>query len=100
MLSNACETAEFATARETLEFTANLRISRESGILRSPKWAAAYQYAEIYVQWGNVPKALEWLDTAMRLRDPGLEDLKTDPLMDPLRKEPRFQAVMRELKFR
>jgi len=25
--------------------------------------------------------------------------LKTDPLMDPLRKEPRFQAVMRELKF-
>jgi hypothetical protein len=25
--------------------------------------------------------------------------LKTDPLMDPLRQEPRFQAVMRELKF-
>jgi hypothetical protein len=25
--------------------------------------------------------------------------LKTDPLMDPLRKEPRFEAVMRELNF-
>jgi hypothetical protein len=25
--------------------------------------------------------------------------LKTDPLMDPLRKEPRFQAIERELKF-
>jgi len=61
--------------------------------------AAAYQYAENYAQWGNTPKALEWLDTAMRLRDPGLEGLKTDPLMDPLRKEPRFQAVMRELRF-
>jgi hypothetical protein len=35
----------------------------------------------------------------MRVRDPGLEQLKTDPLMDPLRKEPRSQAVMRELKF-
>jgi hypothetical protein len=35
----------------------------------------------------------------MRLRDPGLEGLKTDPLMDPLRQEPRFQAVMRALKF-
>ena len=61
--------------------------------------AAAYQYATIYAQWGNAPKALEWLDTAMRLRDPGLQFLKTDPLMDPLRKEPRFQAVMRDLKF-
>jgi tetratricopeptide (TPR) repeat protein len=59
----------------------------------------AYQYAEIYAQWGNIPKALEWLETALRLRDPGLGDLKADPLMDPLRKEPRFQAVMRELKF-
>jgi tetratricopeptide (TPR) repeat protein len=61
--------------------------------------AAAYQYATIYAQWGNVPKAIEWLDTAIRMRDPGLELLRTDPLMDPLRNEPRFQAVMRELKF-
>ena len=60
---------------------------------------AAYQYATIYAQWGNRAKALEWLDTAMRLRDPGLLNLKTDPLMDPLRKEPRFQAIERELKF-
>ena len=61
--------------------------------------AAAYQYATIYAQWGNRPKALEWLETALRLRDPGLENLKTDPLLDPLRKEPRFKAIERELKF-
>ena len=60
---------------------------------------AAYQYATIYAQWGQRPKALEWLETALRLRDPGLESLKTDPLLDPLRKEPRFQAIERELKF-
>ena len=59
----------------------------------------AHEYATIYAQWGDTPKALEWLETAMRLRDPGLVSLKTDPLMGPLRKEPRFQAVMRELKF-
>jgi hypothetical protein len=35
----------------------------------------------------------------MRLHDPGLSYLKTDPLMDPLRKQPRFQAVIRELTF-
>ena len=61
--------------------------------------ADAYQYAEIYAQWGNTAKALEWLDTAMRLRDPGLLFLKSDPLMGPLHKEPRFQAIERELKF-
>jgi serine/threonine-protein kinase len=61
--------------------------------------ASAYQYATIYAQWGNRAKALESLEMAWRLRDPGLEFLKTDPLLDPLRKEPRFQAIERELKF-
>jgi TolB-like protein/Tfp pilus assembly protein PilF len=60
---------------------------------------AAYQYSSIYAQWGDRSKALDWLDTAMRIHDSGLELLKTDPLMDPLRNEPRFQAAMRELKF-
>ena len=70
------------------------------------KWKAvvseaggAYQYATVYAQWGNLAKALEILDTALRLQDPGLEYLKTDPLLDPLRKEPRFQAIERGLKF-
>jgi TolB-like protein/tetratricopeptide (TPR) repeat protein len=60
---------------------------------------SAYQYATIYAQWGNRPKALEWLEVAWRLRDPGLEELKTDPLMDPLRQEARFQDIERALKF-
>jgi hypothetical protein len=28
---------------------------------------------------------------------PGLIDLKTDPLLDPLRKEPRYQTIEREI---
>ena len=60
---------------------------------------AAYQYAEVYAQWGDATKALEWLEMAMRLRDAGLVDLKSDPLLDPIRQEPRFQAIERELKF-
>jgi len=74
----------------------------EAEVAKLKAWGgdgAAYQYATIYAQWGNTPKALEWLETALKLRDPGLVSLKTDPLMDPLRKEPRFQKVMRELKF-
>ncbi len=61
--------------------------------------ASAYQYVQIHAQWGERATALEWLEKARRLGDPGLIYLKTDALMDPLRNEPRFQAVMRELKF-
>jgi len=59
--------------------------------------SAAYQYAEIFAQRGDLDQALTWLETAVRLRDPGLYSIKTDPLLDPLRKEPRFQAIMRVL---
>jgi TolB-like protein len=61
--------------------------------------ASAYQYAEINTQWGDLPAALDWLEKALRLRDPGLINLRTDPLLDPLRKEPRFQTIERALKF-
>jgi len=61
------------------------------------RWA--YRFATIYAQWGNTSRALGWLESALRLRIPELRWLKTDPLLDPLRKEPRFQAIERELKF-
>jgi TolB-like protein len=59
----------------------------------------AYQYVEIYAQWGDVSSALQWLETAYRMRDAGLVSLKVDEMLDPLRKEPRFQKIERELNF-
>jgi TolB-like protein len=61
--------------------------------------AGSVGYAAIYAQWGNTAKALEWLTTAMRLRNPDLVYVKTEPLLDPLRREPRFQEIERALKF-
>jgi TolB-like protein len=61
--------------------------------------AGAYGYAIIYAQWGNTPNALKWLETAMQLRDPQLINLKIEPLLDPLRNEPRFQAIEKALNF-
>jgi TolB-like protein len=60
---------------------------------------AAYHYGTIYAQWGDGPKALDWLATAVRARNSALEYLKTDPLLDPLRNDPRFQAIERQLRF-
>jgi TolB-like protein len=59
--------------------------------------SASYQYAEIYTQWGNIPKALDWLDSAYRLPDPGITSMRSDPFIDPLRKEPRFQEIEHKL---
>ena len=56
-------------------------------------------YGMIYAQWGDTTHALDWLETAMRQQDPYLEYVKMGPLFDPLRKEPRFQVIERELKF-
>ena len=59
----------------------------------------AYERAMIYAQWGDTAQALESLELAWRLRVPELRFLKADPFMDPLRNEPRFQAIERALKF-
>jgi tetratricopeptide (TPR) repeat protein len=60
---------------------------------------SAYQYAGIYAQWGDPARSREWLEKAMRIRDPGLIWLRNDPFLDPVRKEPWFKAIERELKF-
>ncbi len=59
----------------------------------------AYQYAQIYAQWGDAAQALAWLETAYRVRDPGLLQLRVDPLMDPLRADPRFRTILANMKF-
>ncbi|MBV8308238.1 MAG: TIR domain-containing protein [Gammaproteobacteria bacterium] len=58
-----------------------------------------YVVAMTYAQWGNSAEALDWLEKAVRLPDLNIEALKVDPLLDPVRKEPRFRAILRGLKF-
>jgi TolB-like protein len=58
----------------------------------------AVGYAMVYAQWGSTAQALDWLEKASRVKNSYLTLLK-QPMFDPLRKEPRFQAVERELKF-
>lgn len=59
----------------------------------------AFASAVVYAQWGDRTRALGSLEKAVRLRDTALINLRTHPLLDALRDEPRFQAVLRELTF-
>jgi TolB-like protein/Tfp pilus assembly protein PilF len=61
--------------------------------------AAAYQYAEINAQLGDHDEAFRWLGVARRIKDPGLSIVVVDPLMDPLREDPRYKKLTHELGF-
>lgn len=69
------------------------RMQREQGEL------SAAQYAGIYAQWNQVPAALQWLEKAYALQDAGLDEIKVDPFLDPIRNEPRFNEIVRRLDF-
>jgi TolB-like protein/tetratricopeptide (TPR) repeat protein len=61
--------------------------------------AAAYQHAQARAQWGERDVALDLIDRAYRAGDSGLLYLRNDPMMDSLRAEPRFVALMRRIGF-
>jgi TolB-like protein/tetratricopeptide (TPR) repeat protein len=54
-----------------------------------------YQQAEVFAQWGDSEAALAALERALVKRDGGLTYMPTDPLLDPVRKSPRFAALLK-----
>jgi TolB-like protein/DNA-binding winged helix-turn-helix (wHTH) protein len=61
--------------------------------------SGAYNFADVYAQWGATDDALHWLEAAYALHDPGMIQLRADPLLDPIRHTPRFAQVERKLGF-
>jgi TolB-like protein/DNA-binding SARP family transcriptional activator len=61
--------------------------------------AASFQYAEIYAQGGDPDRAFAELDKAVRTKDPGLIQLKSEPFLDPIIRDPRYAALLRRLSF-
>ena len=56
-------------------------------------------FAYAYLGLGDKDQALTFLERAYEEQDPGLFYLKVSPLLDPLRSEPRFQALLRRVNF-
>jgi tetratricopeptide (TPR) repeat protein len=61
--------------------------------------ASAYGYAEIYAQWGDKVRSLQWLSTAERLRVPSLMQLRADWQLDPIRDEPQYKTIEARVNF-
>ena len=66
--------------------------------LSKQRYVAAYSFALTYLGLGNVEEALRWLDQAYQNRagnDIGW--IRVDPLLDPLRGDPRFEALAEKI---
>ncbi len=51
-----------------------------------------------YVRLGDNNKAIDWLERSYQNKEPSfLEDIKVNPLLDPLRGDPRFEALVEKI---
>ena len=57
----------------------------------------SYAIGRIYTLLGKKDKAFEWLDLAYELRNDVLPWMKTDELMDNIRSDPRFMALLKKM---
>jgi len=58
-----------------------------------------YQQAQVLAQWNKVPEALNALEKALQEQDSGLVYLLSDPFLQPLQKEGRFNSLLQRLHF-
>jgi TolB-like protein/Flp pilus assembly protein TadD len=61
--------------------------------------AAMYQQAEVMAQWGRADEAMARLQRARTIGDSGLSMIATDPLLDPISRDPRFVKLVRDIGF-
>ena len=76
-------------AREIL-----IRLSEEA----RTRYVSSYAFAVIYLALGEKEQALDWLEKAAREHAaPNINLIKIDPYLDPLRGDPRFEALVSKI---
>jgi hypothetical protein len=60
---------------------------------------AYFQVAQLLAQLGRKDEAIAALESAWDNRDSGLTTVLVDPLLDPLRGDPRFDDIVKRLDF-
>ena len=58
-----------------------------------------YQVAQVYAFRGGKEKAFEWLQVSFDHHDTGMLALLVDPLLNSLRDDPRFKALVAKMNF-
>jgi adenylate cyclase len=72
-----------------------LKLLAQMEQLATKRYVGAWSFAIVHVALGEKGKAIDELDRAYRERsDPYITFIKVGPLFDPLRGDPRFQALL------
>jgi serine/threonine-protein kinase len=61
--------------------------------------AAMFQYAQVYAQARQLDRAFEALQRGLAVKDPGVTGVRTDPFLDPIRRDPRYAALVSKVNF-
>jgi TolB-like protein/Flp pilus assembly protein TadD len=75
------------------------KILEELQTLPKRHYVTPYYLGRVYAVLGERDEALQWLETAYRERASLMAFLKTDPQLDILRDDPRFEDLMRRMNF-
>jgi serine/threonine protein kinase/tetratricopeptide (TPR) repeat protein len=68
-----------------------------AGLIAKHSDESAFQIAEVYAYRGQLDKAFEWLNRAYDERDPGVPEIKTDPLLENLRHDRRYLVFVKKI---
>ena len=71
------------------------RILKE--LLGSQQPVSPFFIALVYTALGDKDEAFRWLEKAVAERSGSVRYLKIEPRLDPLRSDPRFEALLRQV---
>ena len=66
---------------------------------RSAERRPQYEIARLYARLGKKEEALKWLEKAYEEHSSGMVFMKSEPVFDILRSDPRFQSLLRRMTF-
>ncbi|MBV9407131.1 MAG: hypothetical protein JO211_17415, partial [Acidobacteriaceae bacterium] len=79
--------------------TADLQTYIQSCAAKHSTYCSPWVVAQAYAVLGDHPNCLRYLRDSVTCHDPDLVSLRWEPLLDPVRQEPEYQAIIHELGF-
>jgi serine/threonine protein kinase/Tfp pilus assembly protein PilF len=63
------------------------------------EYVSPVELATVYLALGDTEKTLDWIESAVDDRRGWVAYLRVHPILDPVREEPRFKAMVQRMKF-